>query len=495
MQKKAARFISLFVCLLLLLNANENLKAQKIITVAGNSNGDGPGYSKEYNQTPTSYGIAADDLGNVFFSEIDKATVTKVDAEGNVVLVAGSISEPGFSGDGGLATNAKLAGPRGISIDKHGNIYIADTYNGRVRKIDGQGIIKTIAGGGTGGDGGLAVNASLASPVDVITDSAGNIYISEQGASRIRKVDKNGIITTYAGNGVAGYGGDSGKAINASINLPTGICFDKKGNLIIADTHNHRIRQVDKSGIINTIAGTGVHGSGCGQNNIPAIQAIIGEPTDVDIDSTGNIFLMAEDKCYIQYINKKGFIYNLAGAYNNPQSLAYNKLNNSIYYSSVYEDVCWGHIPNVMHVDLSSMEEEGLLGGNSHAPVYNGDGIAGTSAQLSGTAGVAFINGYLYFVDGGFYRIRKLDRNGIITTIAGNGIKGSNGLGDGGPAINASFNSPSEITADKDGNIYISDVGDNRIRKINLQGIISTAYTITGAKGMAFDKTGNLFVS
>ena len=242
---------------------------------------------------------------NVFFSEIDNATVTKIDVDGNVVLVAGSISEPGFSGDGGLATNAKLAGPRGISIDKHGNIYIADTYNGRVRKIDGQGIIKTIAGGGTGGDGGLAVNASLASPVDVITDSAGNVYISEQGASRIRKVDKNGIITTYAGNGVAGYGGDSGKAINASINLPTGICFDKKGNLIIADTHNHRIRQVDKSGIINTIAGTGVHGSGCGQNNIPAIQAIIGEPTDVDIDSTGNIFLMAEDKCYIQYINKK----------------------------------------------------------------------------------------------------------------------------------------------------------------------------------------------
>ena len=471
------------------------VSAQKIITVAGNSNGNGPGYSKKYNSTPTSYGVAADELGNVFFSEIDKSTVTKVDFEGNVVLVAGNVSEPGFSGDGGLATNAKLAGPRGISIDKNSNIYIADTYNNRVRKIDQNGIITTIAGGGNGGDGGLAVNASLTSPVDVITDSAGNIYISEQGANKIRKINANGIISTVAGNGVAAFSGDGGKAKDASINQQSGICFDKQGNLIISDTHNHRIRKVNKSGIITTIAGNGDHGNGCGNNDTLATSVPIGEPTDVDVDTSGNIYLLAGDKCYIQYVDKSGYIYNLASASNTPQSLAYSKTNNKVYYSTIYEDVCWGHVPNVLSVDLNSLKERNVIDGNSNAAVYNGDNIGATMAHLNNPRGLIVANNNVYFIDANFYRVRKIDAKGIITTIAGNGVKGNNGLGDGGLAINASLNNPYEIAIDKKGNIFISDKDDNRIRKINPQGVISTAYTIASPQGLTFDNRGNLFVS
>ncbi|MEP6683435.1 MAG: T9SS type A sorting domain-containing protein [Parafilimonas sp.] len=496
MRKFYSAAIKVFACFLICsLLQNNFSRAQKIITVAGNANGNGPGYSKKYNNTPTSYGVAADALGNVFFSEIDKSTVTKVDFEGNVVLVAGNVSEPGFSGDGGLATNAKLAGPRGISIDKSSNIYIADTYNNRVRKIDQNGIITTIAGGGNGGDGGLAVNASLVSPVDVIADSIGNVYISEQGANKIRKINTKGIITTVAGNGVAGFSGDSGKAVNASINQPSGICFNKQGNLIISDTHNHRVRKVNKNGIIVTIAGNGIHGDGCGKNDSLAISVSIGEPTDVDVDTSGNIYLLAGDKCYIQYIDKKGYIYNLASASNTPQSLAYSKTNNKVYYSTIYEDVCWGHVPNVLSVDLGSLKERDLIDGNSNVAVYNGDSIGATVAHLNNPRGLIVANNSVYFIDANFYRVRKIDSKGIITTIAGNGVKGNTGLGDGGLAINASLNNPYEIAIDKKGNIFISDKDDNRIRKINAQGVISTAYTIASPQGLMFDSKGNLYVS
>jgi len=492
MQKKAA-LLNLFACLLIILNTSENLKAQKIITVAGNANHNGPGYSKTYNENPTSYGIAIDINANIFFSEIDKSTVSEINADGTLTLVAGDISEPGFSGDGGLATNAKLDGPQGISVENNGNIYIADTYNNRIRKVDINGIITTVAGGGHGGDGGLAVNAGLMTPVDVIIDSAGNIYIAEQGGNKIRKINAKGVISTVAGNGTAGFSGDGGKAINAILNSPTGICFDKNGNLLIADANNKRIRKINKNGIINTIAGNG--SSSCGKNNVVAITSPIGEPTGIDIDTTGNIYFVATYNCAVQMIDTSGYLHTVTQNNDDPQTLAYNKFNNSLYFSTIYEDLCWGYIPNLVHYNLNSLQQEMVVGNSSNQPTYNGDSIASTIAHLSYTKGVAFIKGNVYFVDANFYRIRKLDDKGIITTIAGNGIKGSNGFGDGGLAVNAEFTSPSEITADKNGNIYISDAGDNRIRKINKQGIISTAYKVSAPQGIAFDAKGNLFYS
>jgi hypothetical protein len=173
--------------------------------------------------------------------------IRKVSSIGAITTVAGTGVE-GFSGDGGAATAARIAQPDSVALDSAGNLYIADTYNHRIRKVDvATGIITTIAGNGTGdfsGDGGLATSASLRYPSGVAVDSAGLIYIADTYNSRIRRISRSGIITTIAGNGVYGYSGDSGSAVKAALYLPTRIVFDAEGNLFFADSLSDRVRAI-----------------------------------------------------------------------------------------------------------------------------------------------------------------------------------------------------------------------------------------------------------
>ena len=213
---------------------------------------------------------------------------------GIITTIAGN-GIAGYSGDGGLATNAELNNPYGVAVDSNGNIYIADTNNNRIRKVNSTtGIITTIAGNGTAGysgDGGLATNAELYYPYGVAVDSNGNIYIADTYNNRIRKVNSTtGIITTIAGNGTAGYSGDGGPATNAQLNYPYGVAVDSSGNIYIADTDNNRIRKVNSTtGIITTIAGNGNPGySGDGG---PATNAELYDPSGVAVDSNGNIYI------------------------------------------------------------------------------------------------------------------------------------------------------------------------------------------------------------
>src|SRR5208282_1098671 len=196
-----------------------------------------------------------------------------------VTTLAGTASE-GYAGDGGPALSAKFMAVSGIAIDAKGNVYVADTQNYRIRKIDpASGIITTIAGsgqvwpmgGGFSGDGGPATAALLQLPQGVGVDSAGNLYIADSNNNRVRKVDMHGKITTVAGNGYhapgmnfpfgdGGFSGDGGPAVSARLNHPTRVCVDSQGNLFIADMANHRIRKVDRDGIITTVAGSGQTG-------------------------------------------------------------------------------------------------------------------------------------------------------------------------------------------------------------------------------------------
>ncbi len=169
----------------------------------------------------------------------------------------------GYSGDGGPATSAELNNPVGIAVDTAGNLYIADAGNNRIRKVDITGIITTVAGNGTqgySGDGGPATNAGLSGSSGVAVDTAGNLFIADAGNNRIRKVDITGIITTVAGNGNADFSGDGGPATAAELNSPTGVAVDTDGNLYIADYHNHSIRKVDTAGTITTIVGGNTNG-------------------------------------------------------------------------------------------------------------------------------------------------------------------------------------------------------------------------------------------
>ncbi|MEK6590028.1 MAG: hypothetical protein AABZ11_05040, partial [Nitrospinota bacterium] len=264
-----------------------------ISTIAGNgfqgySGDDGKAINVKISW---SHGLTIDGHGNLFIADMDNHRIRKVSSDGIITTIAGN-GTGGYSGDGGGATNANLNYPNGIAIDKLGNLFIADSSNHRIRKVTPDGIITTIAGNGTAGysgDGGLANSARLNYPNEVIIDGLGNLFIADTSNHRIRKVSPDGIITTVAGNGSAGYGGDGGLAINASLNYPRGITIDSYDNLFIADTSNHRIRKVSPDGIITTIAGNGT--AGYGGDGGQATSAKINSPYGVFVDGQGNLFI------------------------------------------------------------------------------------------------------------------------------------------------------------------------------------------------------------
>jgi sugar lactone lactonase YvrE len=330
-----------------------------------------------------------------------------------ITTVAGNGAK-GYGGDGGVATSAELNWPSGVSIDASGNLFIADQYNHRIRKVSAAGIITTVAGNGTGGfggDGGFATNADLHWPTGVSIDTSGNLFIADQGNNRIRKVSTNGIITTVVGNGTAGYNWDGGAAISAELSSPCGVAVDGIGNLFIADYGNFRIRKVGTNGIITTVAGNGTGGFADGGS---ATNACIYQPTGVSIDASGNLFIADPSNYRIRKVTIAGIITTVAG------------------------------------------------NGTGH---YGGDGGNATNSNLYQPTGV-FIDasGNLFIADCYNHRIRKVSTAGIITTVAGNGTLGY--MGDGGTATNAELNYPWGVSVDAGGNLFIADENNNRIRKV-----------------------------
>jgi uncharacterized protein (TIGR03437 family) len=221
---------------------------------------------------------------------------------------------PTFSGDGGPAINASLWTPSGVAVDAGGNVFISDSGNGRVRKINASGIITTVDGNGSfgfSGDGGPATSASLYSPLGVAVDSVGNLYIADNTNQRIRKVGASGTIATVAGNGIFGFSGDGGPATSAKLNGPTGVAVDAIGNVYIADKDNRLIRQVNGSGIITTVAGGGTPGT-LGDGG-PATSAYLSSPQGVAIDAAGSFYIGDIGSQRIRKVNSTGMIVTLAG--------------------------------------------------------------------------------------------------------------------------------------------------------------------------------------
>ena len=264
-----------------------------ITTVAGNGSynfsGDGSAATNANMRYPS--GVAMDKAGNLFIADANNYRVRKVDTNGLITTVAGNGSI-GYSGDGGTATNAAIYYPAGVVVDAAMNIFIADYYNNRIRKVDTNGIITTVAGNGSSGysgDGGAATSATLDDPIGVAVDAGGNLFIADYYNSRIRKVDTNGIITTVAGNGNYGFSGDGAAATNGSIRYPYGIAVDNAGDLFIADYYNYRIRKVDANGIITTVAGNGINGY-AGDGAV-ATNAKLSEPVSVAVDAANNFYI------------------------------------------------------------------------------------------------------------------------------------------------------------------------------------------------------------
>jgi RHS repeat-associated protein len=240
-------------------------------------------------------GMAIDKNGNIYFSDIGNFCIRKIDANGIINTVAGTPGSYGYSGDNGPATQALLYRPNGVAVDDNGNLYIADTNNHTIRKVDANGIITTIAGGngaGYSGDGGPALQARISTPYGITVDKSGSIFFTDVASyshSAIRRVDTSGIITTFAGGATWGFDGDGGPATQAKLNGPCDIVVDNSGNVYIVDEGNARIRVVNASGIITTVAGSGLHAYDWKTG--PATAAKFRHPKGIAIDDDGNLYI------------------------------------------------------------------------------------------------------------------------------------------------------------------------------------------------------------
>jgi uncharacterized protein (TIGR03437 family) len=264
-------------------------------TGAATFSGDGGAATSATLSNPL--GLAVDNAGGFYITDLGNYRVRKVNAAGIINTVAGK-GQPGITGDGGPAVNAQLfsilspgSDLQGIAVDAAGNLYITDSFNHRVRKVDPSGIISLFAGGGgLTGDGGLATKANLGAPTGVAVDGAGNVYIADSLGSRVRKVDTAGIITTVAGTGMSGVLGDGGPATSADIGVPLAIALDAAGNLYINSYTTGRIRKVNTAGIISTYAGNGTTGHPPSGDGGPATGAVLGNANGLAVDGAGNLY-------------------------------------------------------------------------------------------------------------------------------------------------------------------------------------------------------------
>jgi sugar lactone lactonase YvrE len=522
------------------------------------------------------FAVAVDSTGNVYIADTYNSVIRKVDTSNIITTVAGVYDNQnyyydcgynGYSGDGGPATSAYLNCPTGIGVDAAGNFYIADEGNSAVRVVNTGGSavtisgvtiqpgnIETIAGDGQpgySGDGGLATAAQVSYPFGVNVDRFGNINIADEGNSVIRRVDTTGIITTLAGNGSYGYGGDGGPATQATLAEPFATASDYAGDVYIADLENYVVREVGNGSQNAVDFGTVNVGS---SSSMTVTLNINSDVTIANVQASGDFFAglapsnrrasahkAAAGTRTVPTLTLKGPVGKLlvkqhrvasprpntpgpapcSGSYSMGDSCTVD-----VQFTPTAPGARW--FPLVVTDSTSHNYSFGLTGtgiasasaltpgtissvagdGNSG---YSGDGGASTGAELNSPSGMARDSaGNLYIADQGNNVIRKIDSNGNISTVAGNGQGGY--TGDGGLATSAQLYSPSDVAIDSAGNLYIADTNNNVIRKVDINGVITTfagngqsAYlgdggpalyaSLSGPQGVAVDKAGDLFIS
>ena len=415
--------------------------------------------------------------------------------DGVITTIAGT-GVAGFSGDGGPATSAELNGPSRASPDNQGNLYFVDSYNNRIRKIDATGTISTFAGNGTAnfsGDGGPAILAELQDVADVLADASGNVFIADAGNFRVRKVNSQGIISTVAGSGVDEpqyIYPDSvmpprqlgGSALEYSLYEPLSLAVDSAGNVFIADAGLEMVLQVDLSGIITDYAGNGPPGYpplAVGQS---ATSSGLGQSSSIAMDSHGNLMIALGDEIVV--VSPAGLISNII------------QTTYPIYYISLNQDIPYYSFGPSIYVSSPNA----LYAGAAESGT-SGDGGPAINALFEDPGPIALdLQGNIYVFDS--YEVRKISADGIISHFAGTATYGSDS-GDGGPASTASIGYVTGMAVDGAGNVYLDENG-NSVRVIDSQGTISTLLTIPGGTGqlgyrgaltpMAVSPSGTIYV-
>src|SRR5579864_824193 len=472
-----------------------------IQTVAGSSEvGDGgPALQAAISDAE---GVAVDVAGNIFLADANDHRVRKITPDGLITTIAGD-GWPGFRGDGGPASASRLNTPYGIAVDAGGNLYIADLGNNRVRKVGLDGTISTVPG-----------TDSLLAPRNVVLGSDGSLYISEFNGNRVQHLRTDGVLEIVAGTGVAGFGGDGGPAIAALLSSPAGLAFDSAGNLYIADSGNSRIRKV-AGGVMTTVLGPDAPG------NSPLYL-----PTAVVCDGAGNLYIADYGNNRVQFVTPLGIESTIPGA---GRDLALDAAGN-LYIASG---------PYLLQL-TPALALQTIAGDGSYQ--FRGDGGQAGSARMNGPVAAALDSaGALYIADRNNLRIRKVSPSGIISTVAGDGSSGpantqlsfpagvavdgtgtveiadqdndriqqmtTAGMvttlagtgtpgfnGDGQPATATELFSPGALAMGSDRTLYFVDKGNQRVRQVAANGIISTVIQ-TAAAGVATDQSGNVYVA
>jgi uncharacterized protein (TIGR03437 family) len=458
--------------------------------------------------------LALDPDGTLYISDFGANRVYRLSTGGTLTTLAGT-GNAGFTGDGAGAVMAQLKSPAGIALDTLGNVFICDSGNNRIRKVN-RGVISTVYT--IAGPTGIAINVSgtmyiaaanyfgtqfrsiagvisagLASPQDVTLDASGNAYATT--GQTVRKITPDGKVNVIAGSAMARYfSGDNGPATSARLHAPTGIAVDELGNWYIADSMNNRIRKITSGGGITTFAGTG--DAGAGGDGGPAALAQLSGPRSVTLDSQHNLYVADSGNNRIRKITPSGNITTFAGGFNAPEYLTATS-DGALYVA----DAGNNRVVKVLPSGSTSMVAQVLkpsslvidAAGNvlvSELTRISKISPAGTVSTvldgLNSPRGLLLTQeGDLLIAEMGAHSIRRLTAAGVLTTVAGTGVAGS--LGDGGQASLAQLNAPADIVADLSGKIWIADSGNNRIRTLTPDsvGAILADATVVNAASVA----------
>jgi len=445
-------------------------------------------------------GIAADAAGNIYVADKNNHRIRKLTPGGTSSTFAGN-GTAGFADGAALA--AQFSSPMGVALDAAGNLYVAEQGNHRIRKITPAGMVSTVAGNGSQGfTEGPALSAQFNSPTGLAINAAGTIYVADAGNHRIRKISTAGLVTTLAGNGIAGFG--DGPPTFAQFNNPTGVVVDAAGIIYVADNYNERIRRVTASGVVTTLAGSGT----AGYLDADSTSAQFDYPFGIAMDAGGNIYVSDTYNNRIRKINTAKKVSTVAGAstsgfYDGPSSIAQFNAPLAVAIDpagNLYvTDVNNGRIRKIAQVPaVATMAGNGTSG--------FADGIA-TAAQFSfPTATAVDADGNVYVADTYNNRIRKITNAGQVSTLAGDGTAG---YAEGTGAV-ARFNHPYGVAIDAARNVYVADQANNRIRKITPAGVVSTlagsgvggfadgtgtAAQFNSPYSVAVDAAGNVYVA
>jgi sugar lactone lactonase YvrE len=481
-------------------------------------NGDGGKATEAQLSAPR--GIAVDPTdGTLYIADTGNNRVRRITPDGIISTFAGT-GAVDFNLLQGKATEVNLGSPRGMVVDGQGNLYIAEFNTNRIRKVTKAGDLTTVAGNGeqgASGDGGNALQAAIEAPIDLALDAQGNLYVAQLLANVVRKIAANGTITTIAGNGKAGFAGDGGKATDATFNTPLSVAVGPAGQVLISDTANMRIRRVNPDNTIETVAG------GAGASGLRADQVTVITPRGGVRDSAGNLYVADVGHNRVLRITPDGLVSTYAGN-GTPGTRGSNIKATEAGIGSVTQGVHMDglavdglgnlYIPDTYAHQVHKVLPDGTfvtIAGTGEAG-YSGDGGKATEATFGDIWNVVGDpQGNLYIADGTNHRVRKIDPNGIVTTVAGNGSE--NFSGDGGPAVDAGIPGPDGVALGPDGSLYICDTTDARVRKMTPDGKITTVagngeedYTGDGGKAteaaisktienLGIDPKGNLYLS